>query len=306
MRRQDAVGWFLVALVAAVLWPERASARRRCHKRADILLPLKYRDGGQVWIPREAACGGRFPVMILLHGNNPEGIQHNFLGGGRNIDAIARKYLDGRYIVPVILAEPVHRAECKKGGGSLERLWADSFSFRTYRRLLLRALRKYRIRPSSWSVIGHSGAGCCPGAGVFAAARVFRPLKVWATADTCYANPKMWSIPIQRFRGTATILYNSCRGEPVYPGYRVYARHMYTARPRRIRCDRHYYRECVKHPYRPWYGLVVRHDTVKGHEAVPTELIKTILWRHFPSRWRRLAMKRRARARRSAAMRRRR
>ncbi len=291
----------LLLVAAGVTWSRPArSRRRRCRARRDITVPLKYKDGGQVWIPREAACGGRFPVLVLLHGNNPYGRLHKYIGGGKNIDRIVRRYLDKRLIEPVVLAEPIHHAVCKREEErhGLELLWGGSFSFRTYRRLLLRVLRKYRIRAKSWSLIGHSGAGCCPSAGLFAAAKVWRRLKIWATADTCYENPKTWLLPIQRFRGTSTILYNSCRGEKFYPGYREYARHMFTRRPRKVRCDRHYYKECVRHPHRRWYGFVVRTDTVPGHGPVVTELIKTIVWRHFPSRWRRLARLRRLKARR--------
>ncbi|MCD6498241.1 MAG: hypothetical protein J7M25_08105 [Deltaproteobacteria bacterium] len=272
--------------------------RRRC-VRKDQLLPLKYRDGGQVWIPKEAACGGTYPVIVLLHGNNAEGDQHNFLAGGKCIDKLARNYLNRRFIEPVILAEPIHHAVCKKDMDrhGLDILWGGSFNFFTYRRLLIHLLRHHHIRVKSWSVIGHSGAGCCPTAGVFAAAKAWRRLKVWATADTCYENPKLYQIPMRRFTGTRTFVYNACRGEKVYPGYRRYEQHMYTAHAKKAHCDPLYYRACVRNPHRRWYSFVTKGETVPHHGSVAVELIKTILWRHFPSRWRRIARRRRLRAR---------
>jgi len=272
--------------------------RRRC-VRKDQLVPLKYKDGGQVWIPKEAACGGTYPVIVLLHGNNAEGDQHNFLGGGKNIEKLARNYLNRRFIEPVILAEPIHHAVCKKDQDrhGLDILWGGNFSFYTYRKLLVHLLRHYHIRAKNWSVIGHSGAGCCPTAGVFAAATAWRRLKVWATADTCYENPNLYQIPMRRFTGTKTFVYNACRGEKVYPGYRRYARHMYTAHAKSAHCDPLYYRKCIRNPHRRWYSFVTKGKTVPGHGPVAIELTKTILWRHFPSRWRRIARRRRLRAR---------
>ncbi len=280
------------------LW-SRAEARKRC-VRKDQLVPLKYLDGGQVWIPREAACGGRFPVLVLLHGNNPYGRLHKYLGGGKNIDKIARSYLNKRYIEPVILAEPIHHAVCKRKElrHGLDLLWAGRFSFRTYRHRLEALLRQHHIRAKNWSLIGHSGAGCCPMGGLFTAAQVWRRLKIWATADTCYKNPLLYQLPIRRFSHSRTILYNACRGEKEYPGYDNFVRHMYGTHPKPTRCDPLYYKECIRHPRKRWYSFVTKGTTVPGHGPVVIELIKTILWRHFPSRWRRAAMRRRLRERR--------
>ena len=135
--------------------------------------------------------------------------------------------------------------------------------------------------------------------GLFAAAKVWRNLKVWATADTCYANRQLTEIPMKRFLGTRTILYNACRGSKVYPGYPAYARRMFTSRPKRARCDRTYYKQCIRHPTRRWHSFITKGKTVPGHGPVVTELIKTILWRHFRSRGRRGYRTVRGRGRRS-------
>lgn len=271
------------------------SRGRRCGLK-DRTIPLKYVHGGQVWIPREAGCGGTYPVIVLLHGNNSFGRHFKYIGGGKAIDKIARSYLNGGFIEPVILAQPIHQAVCRHASrrDGVDLLWGGNFDFKVYRSLLLKVLHKNRIRPRSWSFIGHSGAGCCITSGLFAAAELWKDIKVWATADTCYGSSYA-SVPRKRFAKSSTIVYNACRGADAYSGYPVYARMMFTGQPLSTSCDSTYYKRCIRHPTHPWYSFVTKPKTVQGHGPVVTELAKTILWRHFPSR-RRLT----ARARRNA------
>ena len=71
----------------------RARRGRRCRRLGDRLEKLKYLHGGSVWIPKEARCGGSFPVVVLLHGNNTSKEKVKSLGGGRNLDRWARREL---------------------------------------------------------------------------------------------------------------------------------------------------------------------------------------------------------------------
>lgn len=278
----------ITVCLAACLQVAPAQAKRRCRKR-DRLVPLKYTHGGQVFLPRRISCGGTAPVIILLHGNNPRLDRHPSLGGGRKLEKRISAYIRKRFIWPVVLAEPVHHGTCQKKGkrGGLPVVFGGRFSFRIYRKKLARLLRRHGIRVRSWSVVAHSGAGCCPGAGIFALAKVFPRLYLYGTSDTCYSSPFYATFPAKRFARTRTRVVNICRGHPSYPGYRRYERLLLGRRPRRFRCDGTYYKRCVKHPSKRWYAYVTKRATVRSHTQVLTEFMKTILFKFFRRRVRR-------------------
>ena len=233
-------------------------------------------------------------MVIMLHGNNRGLDLHPSLGGGRNLERQISKYIRKRMIWPVVLAEPVHHGTCSKPGqrGGLPPVFGGNFSFHVYKRKLEQVLRKHGIRIRSWSVVAHSGAGCCPNAGIFAATRVFKRLHVYGTSDTCYGNPVYAAFPAKQFAGTRTRVINICRGTAGYAGYRNYERQLFGRRPLGVRCHRTYYKRCVRKRGKQWYAYVTKHATVPSHERVFTEFMKTMLFKFFRRRVRRKARKR--------------
>jgi len=268
---------------------EARHRRRRCVKR-DQLLKLNYTHGGQVFIPARLACGGTAFVIILLHGNNQRLDRHPSLGGGRHLERLVSKYVRGRMVWPVILAEPVHHGACAKASKrhGLPAVFGGNFNFTVYRRKLRHLLRQHGIKVKSWSLLAHSGSGCCPGAGIYAAARVFRRIYVFGTSDTCYGSPFYADYIVKRFTGTRTRVLNTCRGIASHPSYKHYERRLVTRHPRHFRpCDTRYYKYCYRNPRRFWYAYVTKPSTVRSHNQVFTEFVKTVLFKFFRRRVRR-------------------
>lgn len=262
-------------------------------------MKLKYLHGGSVWIPSEARCGGRFPVVVLLHGNNTSRERVKSLGGGRNLEKWARRYLNGKLIRPLILAEPIHFGACapparRKG---LPYLFTGRFRFAKYRKLLEAKLRKQGIRASSWSFIGHSGAACCLTMGMFAIQKVWPKIRVWASADGCYNGQLQAATLMRQFDGKRTKVINACRGYPAYKGYKKYERTLLTRKASTVRCDKRYYKTCRRHPVKRWFSYVTRFASPRDHGKVLVELFKTLVFHDYPSA-RRVALKKRQAARR--------
>jgi hypothetical protein len=284
--------WIPICLVTLLAWAfvaPTAEARRRCVKR-DRMVKLNYTHGGQVWIPRRVSCGGTAFVVILLHGNNQRLNRHPTLGGGRRVERLVSKYVRGRLIWPVILAEPVHHGACAKAAKAkgLPPVFGGRFSFAVYKKKLQRLLRKRGIKVKSWSLLAHSGAGCCAGAGIYAAARVFKRVYVFGTSDACYGSRFYTDFVHKRFGGKRTRVVNTCRGIDAHQDYQAYERRLVGKRPRRFRpCDRRYYKRCLRNRRRLWYAYVTKPRTVRSHRQVFTEFIKTVLFKFFRNRRRR-------------------
>jgi hypothetical protein len=251
--------------------------------RQDLLLPLDYTHGGSVFVPRAVSCGGTAPLVIMLHGNNTSADKHPSLGGGRNLDKLVAKYINGGLIYPVILAEPVHHGTCSPAAqrGNLSPVFGGKFSFEVYRTKLLGLLRTRGIRPRHVSVVAHSGAGCCPGAGIFAATKAFPNLFLYGTSDTCYGAGHYASFPATQFAATSTRVVNACRGPDGYSGYEAYEKALLGDGRRPFPCDKTYYQRCVRHPRKPWFSFVTKPSTVKSHNQVFTEFVKSVLFKFF-------------------------
>ncbi|MFH2009519.1 MAG: hypothetical protein ABI333_23200, partial [bacterium] len=273
---------------------------RGCRKRrGDQLVALKYLQGGAVWIPSEARCGGSFPVVVLLHGNNTDKEKVKSLGGGRNLDRWARRYLNGKLIRPVILAEPIHFGACASAERrhGLPYLFSGRFDFTRYRKLLEATLRRRGIRAQSWSFIGHSGAACCLHMGMFGLEKAWPEIRVWASADGCYSNTLQAATLVRQFEKRRTKVINSCRGYPSYKGYKQYEHALLSPDAKAVRCDKRYYKRCRRHPTQPWFSYVTQFSGGEKHSQVLVELFKTVVFHEFPSA-KRIAYKKQLAARR--------
>jgi hypothetical protein len=252
----------------------RASRPPRCQPK-DEFVPLAHGDGGGVWIPKELACGGRAPVVIMLHGNNSDRVGHVSLGGGRTLEELARALMDEQEIRPVILAEPVHFRSC--GGG----LYGESYDFPGYRAKLEKLLASRHIQVQAYSVMGHSGAGCC--GGVFRAAEAFGPLKLLGLIDTCYTSSNYARDVHEYFDDRGTIVCNVSRGEPAYARYRDYEQEVLGPHPFAIACNTDVYRRCLRSSRRPFYSLTTTRTDGPYHSEIPSDSYRTMLMRFFPA-----------------------
>jgi hypothetical protein len=259
-------------------------------------VPLSYLQGGAVWIPAEARCGGKFPVIVLLHGNNTDKETVKSIGGGRRLDRWARRYLNGALIEPVVLAEPIHFGACASDErrNGLPYLFTGAFDFKEYRRRLEAALAKHGVKAKTWSFIGHSGAACCLTMGMFALKEAWPEIKVWGSADGCYRDTLQAAAIEQQFGQSRTKVFNACRGFPAYQGYRAYERTLLSKDAQTVKCDSTYYKQCRRHPTRPWYSFTTQFTGPEKHGKVLEELFKTIVFHEFPSARRVAAQKKAA------------
>jgi hypothetical protein len=265
----------LLALALAAAAPTWAAKPSRCRAR-DEFVPIKHGDGGGVWIPREVACGGGAPVIVMLHGNNSDHQSPVSLGGGRSLEELARTLISERRVRPVILAEPVHFRACGTG------LYDARFDFAAYRMKLERVLAARHIRVQSYSVTGHSGAGCC--GGVYRAAEAFGPLRLLGLIDTCYGGDHFWRDAHEHADGRGTIVLNVSRGEPGYPHYREFEHRLLGPTPVAVGCDAQLYRRCLRSPTHPYYSLTTTRVDGAYHGEIPTDYYRTMLPRFFPVR----------------------
>lgn len=263
----------------------QGQASKRCRARTDLRVPLPYLHGGAVWIPAEARCGGRFPVVVLLHGNNTDKETVKSIGGGRHLDRWARRYLNGKLIEPLVLAEPIHFGACASDErrAGLPYLFTGAFDFKEYRRRLEAALARHGVKARSWSFIGHSGAACCLSMGMFAIKEAWPEILVWGSADGCYSETLQAAAIEQQLGKTRTRVFNACRGYPAYQGYRGYERTLLTRGALTVKCDSTYYKECRRHPSRPWFSFTTQFTGAQKHGKVLEELFKTIVFHQFPS-----------------------
>jgi hypothetical protein len=271
----------LVAMLGLALGlPARATAAgtRRprqpvCHPQ-DGFIPIAHGDGGGVWIPRELWCGGNAPVIIMLHGNNSDHVQHVSLGGGRELGKLARRMISSGKSRPVVLAEPVHFQRCGTG------LYGKDYDFPSYRIKLEAVLAVHGIRVKSYSVVGHSGAGCC--GGVHRAADAFGPLKVFGVVDTCYGDPDYAGDINQRFADSRTVVFSASRGNTVYANFLRFERLLLGKKRTEVKCDAKRYRACVRskaHPH--FYSFRTARRDRRYHSEIPVDAYRTILARFF-------------------------
>jgi len=149
----------------------------------------KLGDGGVVWVPKEAMCGGTYPLLVSLHGS---GIVYHtkFRTPTRHVGKTSRKRLErtveqminSGQTRPLIIAGPVYDKRKRSG------LWlAKNIDFNAYVTSLKQMLRqRYNIQVESVSFMGHSGAHCYNlNGGLAAAAIATNAYAVLAAEPTC-------------------------------------------------------------------------------------------------------------------------
>ncbi|RYE94968.1 MAG: hypothetical protein EOO75_00535, partial [Myxococcales bacterium] len=147
-----------------------ASEERFAFEDERYLLPHQ-KEGGLVYVPSAVPAGASVPLVIFLHGNNPNGPLHRGLGSGaglltssNEIEAgydlrpVVQEMIDRGTMAPVMVGGPSQTREASKGRD----MWPtfDPFAFvdAAERSLGDRA----RVDRERVVVVGHSGAGCSP------------------------------------------------------------------------------------------------------------------------------------------------
>jgi len=262
---------------------EPGTGRVSCTNSEDKrIMDSTYLDGLKLWIPAEATCGGVFPVLIMLHGNNPSHNTEFTIGTAMNPDGTRGRGLEqqvkqhirnGGY--PVIIAEPVHFKDgCGKG------LWGEDFDVPLLLDKVRKHLQEENIQIASVSVAGHSGANCCPNTGMNRIARLAAAgqldLKMYGVMDGTCTVTGYPENAISAFEGKDTAIFhitNDYRG-----GDTDYDAKLTASGAEEERCDASMYRSCKKASGKGWYSLISKGTT---HWTIIDRALPEMLQRFF-------------------------
>jgi acetyl esterase/lipase len=120
------------------------------------------RDSGAALLP-DVGPAEPVPLVVLLHGVNPGGDTHLWLGGGaRDLRPLAVALMQSGQVSPFVLAAPSQT----KGANSTKRLWSD-FDLSSFVDAVAEASAgSVEIDREHVVLMGHSGAGCNPDGGL--------------------------------------------------------------------------------------------------------------------------------------------
>jgi hypothetical protein len=159
-----------------------------------------------VFVHRLAAADPRrpLPILIFLHGINPELIRYRWMGGGQEGDVrrIAAELIESGRIPPILVAAPsaVVPAATAVARTSWPSFDLDPFLDLTAARLDGAAT----IDRSRVLVAGHSGGGCNPAGGLAAAVHASIPVHAALAIDVCM-DPDV-AAPLARARPTTHVV----------------------------------------------------------------------------------------------------
>jgi hypothetical protein len=264
---QDSLRW--------VCTPAMASAPESCAEVEDEIIEIAYPDKGRVYVPKEARCGGRFDLIIIMHGD-----QANIFRTAPNLgeapesnrlDLIVRGLIDEKKSRPVLLAEPVENNwTCN--------LWdEDGFSPTYYISKVKEALAAKKIELGTISVFGHSRGACCLNGGVYRMGQVIPNLKLWGKSDGCYKEEGFDTYPEKVLAKTNAVVFTLQKTSRLKDTGHLEA---FTGKsPQSLVCDSKDLKSCYKHPTREWYSF--QSDSLQ-HREIPKLFIQEILTRFFP------------------------
>jgi hypothetical protein len=139
----------------------RASTIYFSYADAQYLRPSQQR-GGAALLPDEPSSAP-LPVVVFLHGTNPSGALHLWLGGGgRDLRPLAQRLMSDEQVGSFVLAAPSQT----KNARLAHSLWSG-FDLAAFVSDLSRALDgQVALDPARVLLVGHSGAGCNPRGGL--------------------------------------------------------------------------------------------------------------------------------------------
>lgn len=134
--------------------------------------------GGLAYVTAGAQKGASLPVMVFLHGMNPDGLVHPWFGPPYgDIRPVIDALVASGKVAPMIVAAPTHTRFATGATVMWHDLDLGDFLDETDRALGGAA----KVDRSRVVVVGHSGAGCNPTGGLFAPS--LRDAKVSALVD---------------------------------------------------------------------------------------------------------------------------
>ncbi len=160
---------------------------------AGRFIDLPYRDSKllgagrakstRVWLPNTAKGDRWYTMVVLLHGLNKAGRMYPLLDPKRvDVSRVAtRLILSGKVRQRFILVAPTQIV----GAAHSDTLWRH-FDLPGFVEHVRRRLPRWLKLRDRVVVMGHSGAGCTPGSGLWWIARRYQPMvRAMATMDTC-------------------------------------------------------------------------------------------------------------------------
>jgi hypothetical protein len=258
-------------------------APRPCAGEEDELVTIDYPDKGKLWIPREAACIGELPLVVMLHGINPSNNATPSLGGGRRLELVVRALIDTGVMEPVILAEPVH---FEPGSTTL---YGTEFDPAEHLALVEAQLDARDVSASSLSYTGHSGAGCDSDNGLFKVLtnldelvpRFAPSFRLWGLEDICYSGGYQVTAPKATLTGKGVVLLNmwSGQGDPT-----AFENGIFPAADRMtLGCATGLYSSCMRHKTESWCSYRTRATAGVHHNNNPFFFVREAFPQIFPT-----------------------
>jgi hypothetical protein len=154
----------LCGLLAALGCPARLEAKTLYFPHQDARFLYRFqRDGGAAVVPDAAPSGDALPLVVFLHGTNPSGEPHMWLGGaGRDLRPLVKRVIESGEVKPFVLAAPSHT----KNAGLAFKVW-QGFDLNAFIEDVVQATAGVvKIDRARVVLAGHSGAGCNPEGGL--------------------------------------------------------------------------------------------------------------------------------------------
>ncbi len=139
-------------------------------------------DGGLAYIPARADRSGKLPLVVFLHGLNPEEQMHPWVNGREgDLRLVADKLVREGDVESFVLAAPTHT----RFATGTKAMWPN-FDLADFVSETERALTgRVNIDTSRVILVGHSGAGCNPNGGILGKKATMPNLLARVVVDTC-------------------------------------------------------------------------------------------------------------------------
>ena len=245
----------------------------------DEVVRVDYPDRGALWIPREAQCGGSFPLLVHLHGLNRSNNPTPAVGGGRHVEYLVRSLIDYGIIRPLLLAEPVDTGTDSMSSTTLYA--PDHFEPATHLERLRPHLQSRGIQLASLSYSGHSGAGCDADNGLYLVLKRLAQLvpaqapslALWGLEDVCYEGAYHVTAPRDALGGKNVALINvwSGQNDPT-----AFENGLFPS-PQPMPCATAIFGKCIRHAVEPWCSYRTSAASGVGHEDNPLIFLREAL-----------------------------
>jgi hypothetical protein len=183
--RDEAVREELVERSLRVAGKSAPGFERRFPFEDEVRLRQGEQESSLVYVPDAVPTGATVALVVFLHGINPNGPKHAFVGGSgeRDLRPVVRDLVRRGEVGPLAIAAPSQTRQA----GSSKTLWTD-FALGPFVDAVEASLEGHvRIDRARVILVGHSGAGCNTNGGLLAAAadgQGVTPLAIVAV-DTC-------------------------------------------------------------------------------------------------------------------------